>query len=343
MAVLTPSGVVFPDNRDNNLGIGETNSPDLDNDVVTIITAPHSLCRGDIPSRHCDEISETAARSLYNKIDTDTAIFLADQFRGDIDLNRPISRDTGYRQEVTDLMREINQKKQLGFLIDVHSFPDEEHGDVAISILDNTPGTAYSLTLAYMLDQAGIPSNYRRGQIPVSLVKGNDLVNEARSRGLFAVLIEYSEKLDRDTIDQINDIIHSWLKVEIDVRRKELETSQALFERPTFHELPSVPPTTSLFRKPVHSRIEALDPQTLPSEESKEMGRVTLIPISLPQTEVEPIQFQVKPTTTRQDRPREGLVLGQSALESSPSVMVHLPPSPSQIGPNVPWMLNDVQ
>lgn len=92
--------------------------------------------------------------------------------------------------------------KRVRLLIDVHSYPKGAFNNSEIAVLDNVPGTWYGRLLFDLLVRDGLSAAYFYGS------DVNDIVIEARARGIPAVLLEYQEEL---TIDQINRLILPWI------------------------------------------------------------------------------------------------------------------------------------
>lgn len=94
-----------------------------------IITAPHSLCNDHVEGRNCDTKSQIAAQSLYDRLPYDKTLFLADVYRNQIDLNRPVGRKMEFRENLTELLNDLrsgnNEKGEIfPILFDIHSVED---------------------------------------------------------------------------------------------------------------------------------------------------------------------------------------------------------------------------
>lgn len=169
-----------------------------------VITTPHSFCVHGINERHCDLNAENAAVSLLRILRTSkysTVYLPADQPRFQVDLNRPESRDTRFRQSLGKI---LNNNPAL--LLDIHSFPyDTFERDYDVVIIDNPPTTEYSVSLKDRLLNHNINVGYITGN------SDNDIVIEARSKNVFAMLIEYSEILNISDLNIINGVIADWI------------------------------------------------------------------------------------------------------------------------------------
>lgn len=167
-----------------------------------IITAPHSLCFIKSPIRDCDTIAFRASNQLVNQLNGFLVKYYpSTHLRSEIDLNRPEARNTDYREILS------NNMSDCALLIDIHSFSRAGFGpDVDVVILDDVPGTIYGKRLYEIMRFHGISVAYMNGAPEI-----NDIVEEARSRGIPAILIEYMESISRETIDQINNAIIEWI------------------------------------------------------------------------------------------------------------------------------------
>lgn len=167
-----------------------------------LITAPHSLCDQNISYRNCDLISQYASISLHNII-PGSDLFLATEYRHDIDLNRDLASFTPYRKSITNKINGNN-----GILLDIHSFPNNYFGQYSIVIVDNEPGTQYGKSLFYALHHVGVSTVYNIGD-----ENKNSIVREARKSGFKAILLEYNENISKDNINKINNLIALWIKL----------------------------------------------------------------------------------------------------------------------------------
>ncbi|CAN5756746.1 hypothetical protein BH23THE1_BH23THE1_33890 [soil metagenome] len=168
-----------------------------------LVTAPHSLCFRDATHRDCDISAFLASHHLVNQLNgTNVKYFPSNHHRSEFDLNRESSRSTEYRQKITDSLSDA------ALLIDVHSFPRKWFGpDVDVVILDNPPNTWYAQDLYAIM---------KRNNISVALIDGseiNDIIIEARSANIPAIIIEYREVLPTKTINQINDSVIEWVNL----------------------------------------------------------------------------------------------------------------------------------
>jgi len=176
--------------------------------LFVIITAPHAFCYHWISERHCDRKAKIAALNFYNKIPYQKEIFLADQPRGMYDFNRLTSRFTLFRQKIRQYLNRLLPFKDSVMVIDIHSFV--EHSDDSgykgeIALLDEIPGTSeYVDSIQQYLINNGVNVTRYVGDF-------NDIVQESRSYGFKAILIEYNENLSIDRINEINDLLVEWL------------------------------------------------------------------------------------------------------------------------------------
>ena len=175
-------------------------------DISVVITVPHSLCNTNVHQRHCDSMAQEAATSLYEMIPFEKHIILADMYRYDIDLNRDVSRNTHFRKQLSQLMHIPNK---FILVLDIHSF-DEGYADAELVILTGMPcKTGYIQRLYEKL-------RYNHVDVKIfDTLKSNDIYHEASLLNLFCVLIEYSEYLQHDRLDFINQIITDWIDSEL--------------------------------------------------------------------------------------------------------------------------------
>lgn len=102
--------------------------------------------------------------------------------------------------------------ERASLLIDIHSFPAEHSSlncyfliDAGYDALDKAPRRCCSLTdIDTALRTAGITSEVVRGE-------RNDIIDEAYSIGLCAILFEINETNDEQTNDTIAQTITAWL------------------------------------------------------------------------------------------------------------------------------------
>jgi len=168
-----------------------------------IVTSPHSFCLSRT-ERDCDRVAHLAASRLLALL-PGALYFPAPLPRTQIDLNRSSSRGTEYREAISNALGELAASANSPLLLDIHSFSKEAFDEVSVMILDNVLGTDYGRRLAQMLNEAGINTGYLYGN------SDNDIVIEARSKVVPAILIEYNESLGLEKIDQINRVIAEWI------------------------------------------------------------------------------------------------------------------------------------
>lgn len=177
-----------------------------------IITAPHSLCFINTPYRNCDTAAFLASHRLVDQLSISGFMngsigmspiqikyYPSTHHRSEIDLNRAESRECDYRKNLSENMSDAF------LLIDIHSFERNGYGqDVDVVILDDVPRTDYGEKLYDMMKARNISVAYIKGW------KINDITEEARHRGIPAIIIEYMELISKDTIDQINNVVVEW-------------------------------------------------------------------------------------------------------------------------------------
>jgi hypothetical protein len=159
-----------------------------------LVTVPHSACQQDRPGpdgRRCDRRAREAAEYLSQALrlaQVDHLLITNDTVdRASLDLNRLPARPSAWRQQVTEQMQQGN----FTWLLDIHSFPRDSFGPGLDLVLLDDSGTNNSknVELARVLART---LGYNR----VAILPGNrnDIQQEAVSRGIASVLIEFSEE-----------------------------------------------------------------------------------------------------------------------------------------------------
>jgi len=179
-----------------------------------IITAPHAQCNNNNPIRNCDILAKNAANILYSYIKCQKCLLIGNRYRSDIDLNRPVSRQTDFRLKLTSTITNIMKDNYRPiFLLDVHSFPTEIYGNYEVIILDNTKypdsNNTYTYRLCSILHEAGIICTKYQG------IPQNDIVAEGNYYHLLAPLIEFHETLTIPRVHYICTIISQWINTEL--------------------------------------------------------------------------------------------------------------------------------
>ena len=174
-----------------------------------LLSVPHAACPSEPAHRHlCDSLAPAAARSIASAYGADSVhLLLGDVPRSIMDLNRARARDsTRYRERLRKLMRD----NPHAVLLDVHSFPAGEASfgptDVEVVLLDDSsPPEAYSFALRNTLLDADVSVRLMLGS------RVNDIQEEARERGMRALLVEFNESLAQRRLDHIAGAVVRWL------------------------------------------------------------------------------------------------------------------------------------
>ena len=192
------------------------------NNRIIIITVPHGFCFYQslgFDTRDCDKRALDASIILYNKLkerNNVPLIFLSNIKRSKIDLNRPWSRFTEWRQQINDTLRELknlNPQAKL-ILVDMHSFPQETEntkGWKKIAFLDTEETETVNNLINKLNDGLG------KGTIISNFVQGsniNDIQITSRRYVDFSFLIENNEYIENFTEDELRkayDIIADYL------------------------------------------------------------------------------------------------------------------------------------
>ena len=200
----------------------EKEEKEEEKNVNIVLTVPHAVCIQ--TRRDCDRKAEEAARRLYKHLIKRVSIkekkkrrrrikvhlFVSDLYRPIVDANRASARwTTTFRQRIRNV--------DAGLLIDIHSYPkhsvwiEEKHGDddddddnqPEMVVLDNEPDapTPWVTEMVSFLRRKGVRIYHLVGSIE------NDIVREARNRGIPAVLLEFYECLSATRLDTITTFI----------------------------------------------------------------------------------------------------------------------------------------
>ena len=181
-------------------------------DRTVIITVPHASCpRAFVPQHPCDTGAEGAARMLQEHLAPEVQVFLnvARIHRvpelGGIDMNRPESRNTPFRQEILGDIQRAHAQGHEAWVVDVHSFPPAASfggieifpGDPDIALLDVPPRFgehADYVRKALQIMRANAPP-----LLKITLTHGderNDIIITSREQGARSLLVEFNERLD---------------------------------------------------------------------------------------------------------------------------------------------------
>ena len=187
--------------------------------VAAVVTAPHAACLS-ARVRDCDRVAAPAAALTtvhLLRAGLPARLVIGDVPRLLADLNRASTRwRTQFRARVraaltaaaaaTPGTRTSSSSGSGGIaLLDVHSFPEPHSFPVTefgaagpeVVVLDNWPGTAWARDLVLHLRRVGVRAALLAGS------RANDIVEEARTRGASAVLVEFSERLPYDRLDAV--------------------------------------------------------------------------------------------------------------------------------------------
>ena len=169
--------------------------------MQVVVTAPHAFCRN-VVERDCDRVASRAASYLaasLTKRGHMVSVVTAWTPRAKLDLNRRTARRSEFRRDLRELLA-VNQ-----VLFDVHSFPADtkwagvkEDEAPELVLLDNGPSPWCALGKKLQ----GVHFAFLEGD-----AKLNDIVLEAREKGLAALLLEFNESLANQRIKQICDLI----------------------------------------------------------------------------------------------------------------------------------------
>jgi len=174
-----------------------------------IITVPHGKCPRGSVVRQCDERANEVALTLAAFL-PEASVYWAPSYRVEGDLNRPETRQWGWRREIqAEVERQVAGGNRV-VLFDIHSFPDTS---TSFGVLPPS-GAVPQLVI---LDQPSMPHTALARQITsttsVSLLavlvasEINDITTQARAAGnVDAMLWEFNESSTRITHDQIGEV-----------------------------------------------------------------------------------------------------------------------------------------
>ena len=181
----------------------------------TIITIPHAICEpGYTQKEHlCDFVSLECGKRIYEKLkekEENVVILYPEQTRFYFDgignrvsrdMNRTLSRKLDFRQM---LSKEMETARKLW---DVHSFPRMKkfpfNNDVYL-LQDE---------MSFLFDETiHLVNLYRMNGFKCEYIEGskNDIINEAREKGLKTVLLEVCEDIYENDRKAICDIFVDW-------------------------------------------------------------------------------------------------------------------------------------
>jgi hypothetical protein len=155
--------------------------------MSVVITVPHAVCDERKPrSRHtCDFAAPAAAEALRRELGSIATVVPASINRERVDMNRPAGRDLPERRAAFAMRPD--------FVLDVHSFDDGAplYAGCDIVLMDIEPLQPSTLALLAELRRAiGKRAGFAYGS------HANDILEEMRSAGVPAVLVEFSETAD---------------------------------------------------------------------------------------------------------------------------------------------------
>lgn len=183
--------------------------------LFVLITVPHYTCifhKGMVFNHNCDKKAELLADMISQKLSENnikTKILLGGINRTIIDLNRFESRHTNFRKKIRSIVENALPSRIV--LLDCHSF-NENHtfferyvNPDFVIISDNLKKFKSAvLKLRDMLEETGIKTNVLSG------IK-NDIIDEFEDKVFIPVLLEASENLDIEKMNNISATIKDWI------------------------------------------------------------------------------------------------------------------------------------
>lgn len=161
---------------------------------MLVITVPHDKCKpSNTPEqRNCDIVAKHVADRIYNQLSTIIPIQIhhADIYREDGDLNRIETFNTKWRKNISENI------KPGDILLDIHSFPN------TIQSFGTINGIIPKIVLLDMDDNHQQICDDVKTNIPLTKYmtgsEKNDIVQDALSRGVDAMLWEFNEETIND-------------------------------------------------------------------------------------------------------------------------------------------------
>lgn len=179
---------------------------------AVVLSVPHAVCvQGKRTNEYpCDEISAAFAIVLQKKLQ-DRAIVtylqLGNTDRNTCDLNRIECRNTPFRLQLTELM------KQPVFVLDIHSFLSySKEGHLHAYVIQNAPAAHYTYEFVNAIHSV------TGQQIPIFTAQqgANDIISQAQDLGRPALLLELNEQLmDPSTQEKFASAIAEWFQSKI--------------------------------------------------------------------------------------------------------------------------------
>jgi hypothetical protein len=168
--------------------------------MFVVVTAPHGYCPTPCSQqRQCDCVAALWASKLNKKLQeagVASTLLIPLTPRSEGDFNRIWTRDSPYRQQLTKAM------ETAWLVLDIHSYPPPHWEGYNAIVLDDRRSPPASLLDFSIVTKITIDV---RGQ-------GNDIQDEAHSRGIEAFLIEFNEQGDVVKQTQMVENIVAWVK-----------------------------------------------------------------------------------------------------------------------------------
>jgi hypothetical protein len=179
---------------------------------MIVLTVPHAVAPlwpgvRDDDHHESDVLAERASIALeaaLQRTQIPTRRFVAQVPRIVCDLNRNWCRQEGFRPAVTEL---LGRRKQKMLLLDIHSFP-AFHMALDFYIIYEPASSTRSKRLAASLCAA--IQRDTESSCHMFPGDGNDIIAEADSLGVPALLLEFNETLSNEQLEAITAAIASW-------------------------------------------------------------------------------------------------------------------------------------
>lgn len=175
-----------------------------------LLVVPHALCGGKNPLM-CDARASEVAKMISGRAHMNVeAIAVAYDSGSEVDMEKPSSRESKFRQSVTYRADEFCKKYgDFVLVIDIHSFDPEERpewkdSEVVIAEGRTISDSLESVGLAHYLNKYGVKSK-------VVEVEGLDIQREMAGYKLPIIVIEFNESIRKDRLQMIADAVNTWI------------------------------------------------------------------------------------------------------------------------------------
>lgn len=183
--------------------------------ALIVLSAPHAFASKKSQGHMHDSLAPIVAEGVRRRLrekGIEATAYLGNRARAEIDFNRKDSRESEWRQGLTDLM------KGSDLLVDIHSYSDEDSdfSEYEAVIYTNWVKPEILQHFSNALGDLHLMNfECRDAEDPDGIPHSHDIVEEAAERGVDAILIEFNEGLDggrlSTVMDSLADGIAGWI------------------------------------------------------------------------------------------------------------------------------------